>query len=119
MLSAGVVEDDIETSLSRRLCAAQPDARDARRFQCWRRLRVVCLTAQGVNSSPLPSRSPALRLSAVTSAGHIAAVAGLVSVASPGSPLHGETRMNQFTKGPVVVLGPDEGESFWQPLPSR
>ena len=25
--------------------------------------------------------------------------------------------MNQFTKGAVVVLGPDEGESFWQPLP--
>ncbi len=27
--------------------------------------------------------------------------------------------MNAFTKGPIVVLGPDEGESFWQPLPSR
>jgi quercetin dioxygenase-like cupin family protein len=30
-----------------------------------------------------------------------------------------ETRMSAFAKGPVVVLGPDEGESFWQPLPSR
>jgi hypothetical protein len=30
-----------------------------------------------------------------------------------------ETRMNAFAKGHVVVLGPDEGESFWQPLPSR
>jgi quercetin dioxygenase-like cupin family protein len=30
-----------------------------------------------------------------------------------------ETRMSEFAKGPVVVLGPDEGESFWQPLPSR
>ena len=27
--------------------------------------------------------------------------------------------MNDFAKGPVVVLGPDEGESHWQPLPSR
>ena len=27
--------------------------------------------------------------------------------------------MNDFAKGHVVVLGPDEGESFWQPLPSR
>ena len=27
--------------------------------------------------------------------------------------------MDAFAKGPVVVLGPDEGESFWQPLPSR
>ena len=27
--------------------------------------------------------------------------------------------MNEFAKGPVVVLGPDEGDSFWQPLPSR
>ena len=27
--------------------------------------------------------------------------------------------MNAFAKGAVVVLGPDEGESFWQPLPSR
>ena len=27
--------------------------------------------------------------------------------------------MNPFAKGSVVVLGPDEGESFWQPLPSR
>ncbi len=27
--------------------------------------------------------------------------------------------MNDHAKGPVVVLGPDEGESFWQPLPSR
>ena len=26
--------------------------------------------------------------------------------------------MNPFDKGAVVVLGPDEGESFWQPLPS-
>ena len=25
--------------------------------------------------------------------------------------------MNDFAKGHVVVLGPDEGESFWQPLP--
>jgi mannose-6-phosphate isomerase-like protein (cupin superfamily) len=30
-----------------------------------------------------------------------------------------ETRMNDFAKGHVVVLSPDEGESFWQPLPSR
>jgi mannose-6-phosphate isomerase-like protein (cupin superfamily) len=30
-----------------------------------------------------------------------------------------EARMNGFAKGPVVVLGPDEGDSFWQPLPSR
>jgi mannose-6-phosphate isomerase-like protein (cupin superfamily) len=30
-----------------------------------------------------------------------------------------ETRMDAFAKGPVVVLGSDEGESFWQPLPSR
>jgi mannose-6-phosphate isomerase-like protein (cupin superfamily) len=29
-----------------------------------------------------------------------------------------ETRMTDFAKGHVVVLGPDEGESFWQPLPS-
>jgi mannose-6-phosphate isomerase-like protein (cupin superfamily) len=27
--------------------------------------------------------------------------------------------MNQFARGSVVVLGPDEGESLWQPLPSR
>ena len=27
--------------------------------------------------------------------------------------------MNDFAKGSVVVLAPDEGESFWQPLPSR
>jgi len=27
--------------------------------------------------------------------------------------------MNPFAKGTVVVLGPDEGEAFWQPLPSR
>lgn len=27
--------------------------------------------------------------------------------------------MKPFAKGEVVVLGPDEGESFWQPLPSR
>ena len=26
--------------------------------------------------------------------------------------------MSEFTKGDVVVLGPDEGESLWQPLPS-
>jgi mannose-6-phosphate isomerase-like protein (cupin superfamily) len=26
--------------------------------------------------------------------------------------------MNDFARGHVVVLGPDEGESFWQPLPS-
>ena len=26
--------------------------------------------------------------------------------------------MNDFAKGNVVVLGPDEGASFWQPLPS-
>ena len=26
--------------------------------------------------------------------------------------------MNDFAKGNVVVLGPDEGELFWQPLPS-
>jgi len=27
--------------------------------------------------------------------------------------------MTAFAKGAVVVLGPDDGESFWQPLPSR
>ena len=27
--------------------------------------------------------------------------------------------MKPHAKGEVVVLGPDEGESFWQPLPSR
>jgi mannose-6-phosphate isomerase-like protein (cupin superfamily) len=27
--------------------------------------------------------------------------------------------MNNFNKGTAVVLGPNEGESFWQPLPSR
>ena len=27
--------------------------------------------------------------------------------------------MNPFARGSVVVLGPDEGESLWQPLPSR
>ena len=27
--------------------------------------------------------------------------------------------MSQFAKGSVVVLGPEEGESLWQPLPSR
>ena len=27
--------------------------------------------------------------------------------------------MNAFAKGHVVVLGSEEGESFWQPLPSR
>ena len=27
--------------------------------------------------------------------------------------------MDAFAKGAVVVLGPEEGESFWQPLPSR
>jgi mannose-6-phosphate isomerase-like protein (cupin superfamily) len=26
--------------------------------------------------------------------------------------------MNQFAKGAVVALAPEEGESFWQPLPS-
>ena len=26
--------------------------------------------------------------------------------------------MSEFARGPVVVLGPDDGESFWQPLPS-
>jgi len=26
--------------------------------------------------------------------------------------------MSQFAKGDVVVVGPDEGESHWQPLPS-
>jgi mannose-6-phosphate isomerase-like protein (cupin superfamily) len=26
--------------------------------------------------------------------------------------------MSDFAKGQVVVLGPDEGDSFWQPLPS-
>ena len=26
--------------------------------------------------------------------------------------------MNQFTKGQTVVIGPEEGESFWQPIPS-
>ena len=26
--------------------------------------------------------------------------------------------MNQFAKGDVVVLGPDEGDSFWQPRPA-
>ena len=26
--------------------------------------------------------------------------------------------MNQFTKGHTVVIGPEEGESFWQPIPS-
>jgi mannose-6-phosphate isomerase-like protein (cupin superfamily) len=26
--------------------------------------------------------------------------------------------MNPFARGSVVVLGPEEGESFWQPLPS-
>ncbi len=26
--------------------------------------------------------------------------------------------MNEFAKGCVVVLGPEEGESHWQPLPS-
>ena len=27
--------------------------------------------------------------------------------------------MSQFAKGCVVVVGPEEGESLWQPLPSR
>lgn len=27
--------------------------------------------------------------------------------------------MSEFAKGSVVVLGPEEGESHWQPLPSR
>jgi mannose-6-phosphate isomerase-like protein (cupin superfamily) len=27
--------------------------------------------------------------------------------------------VSQFAKGSVVVLGPEEGESLWQPLPSR
>ena len=27
--------------------------------------------------------------------------------------------MNSFTKGTAIVLGPDDGESFWQPMPSR
>jgi mannose-6-phosphate isomerase-like protein (cupin superfamily) len=27
--------------------------------------------------------------------------------------------MNKFAKGVAIVLGPEEGESFWQPLPSR
>ena len=27
--------------------------------------------------------------------------------------------MNSFTKGTAIVLGPDDGKSFWQPLPSR
>jgi mannose-6-phosphate isomerase-like protein (cupin superfamily) len=49
---------------------------------------------------------------------HIAAVADMVS--APSLDHRGmETRMSEFAKGPVVVLGPDEGESFWQPLPSR
>jgi hypothetical protein len=49
---------------------------------------------------------------------HIAAVADMVS--APSLDHRGmETRMSKFAKGPVVVLGPDEGESFWQPLPSR
>ena len=26
--------------------------------------------------------------------------------------------MNQFAKGHTVVIGPEEGESFWQPIPS-
>lgn len=26
--------------------------------------------------------------------------------------------MSQFAKGDVVVLGPEEGDSYWQPLPS-
>jgi mannose-6-phosphate isomerase-like protein (cupin superfamily) len=26
--------------------------------------------------------------------------------------------MTEFAQGPVVVLGPDEGQSHWQPLPS-
>src|ERR1700753_3216485 len=27
--------------------------------------------------------------------------------------------MINYAKGPVLVLGPDQGDSFWQPLPSR
>ncbi|MGO9698532.1 MAG: cupin domain-containing protein [Xanthobacteraceae bacterium] len=27
--------------------------------------------------------------------------------------------MESFTKGTAIVLGPDDGESYWQPLPSR
>jgi len=27
--------------------------------------------------------------------------------------------MNNFTKGTAIVLGPDDGKSYWQPLPSR
>jgi len=26
--------------------------------------------------------------------------------------------MTEFAKGQVIVMGPDDGESFWQPLPS-
>jgi hypothetical protein len=26
--------------------------------------------------------------------------------------------MNEYAKGIVIVLGPEEGESLWQPLPS-
>ena len=26
--------------------------------------------------------------------------------------------MSDFAKGPVIALGPEDGESFWQPLPS-
>src|SRR5690348_16445266 len=37
----------------------------------------------------------------------------------PGRAQRKETRMNRHEKGCVVVLGPDEGESHWQPLPSR
>lgn len=25
---------------------------------------------------------------------------------------------NDFSKGPFLVLGPEDGDSFWQPLPS-
>jgi mannose-6-phosphate isomerase-like protein (cupin superfamily) len=27
--------------------------------------------------------------------------------------------MNSFAKGVAIVLGPEDGEAFWQPLPSR
>jgi mannose-6-phosphate isomerase-like protein (cupin superfamily) len=34
------------------------------------------------------------------------------------APWGGNFEMSEFAKGPVVVLGPEDGESFWQPLPS-
>jgi hypothetical protein len=39
---------------------------------------------------------------------------GTARIASRG----GIFEMSEFAKGPVVVLGPEDGESFWQPLPS-